>query len=89
MLNLQVVDGPDSESNGEGYTAKTEDENGGITSVEGSSNTVSNFLSIATTRSGALRASETWSLFFEIQTSTLALAIESKVQSWHRNFFKM
>ena len=78
LFNLQVVDGPDSKCDSEGYTTKAEDENGGITSVEGGSNTVSDFLSIATTRSGALRASETWSLLFEIQTSALALEIESK-----------
>ncbi len=71
--NLQIVDGPDTKGNGQSYTAEAENENGGITSIKGSSDTITDFLSIATTRSGALRASETDTLFFEIQTSAFAL----------------
>ncbi len=86
-MYLQVVYGPDTKGNSEGDSTETEDKDRGISSIKGSSNTVTDFLSITTTRSRALRASETRSLFFEIQSSAFAL-IENQLYHLLFHFIK-
>lgn len=73
LINLQVVDGPDPKPNCESQTAYTEEENRSITSIKGRSDNISYFLCIATTRTRALRAPETHTLFFKKQTGAFPL----------------
>jgi hypothetical protein len=72
---LQVVDGPDSETNRQGHSAERKNQNGCITTIESRSNSVSHFLSITTTRSRALRATETLPLLFKEHSGAFGLMV--------------
>mgnify|MGYP007080215049 CR=1 FL=1 len=70
---LQVVDSPESKDNCSDDTTKGEDEDWGITTIKGCSYSVTHFLSVAATRSRALRAAKSWALFLKIHTSAFQL----------------
>ena len=65
---LQVVHGPDSKGNCQGDTTKGKDENGSIPSIQCGSNTIPHLFGIPTTRSTALWASESRTLFFKVHS---------------------
>mmetsp|Transcript_14745 Transcript_14745/g.40786 ORF Transcript_14745/g.40786 Transcript_14745/m.40786 type:complete len:200 (+) Transcript_14745:219-818(+) len=67
--NLQVVDGPDTECNGQSDTTEGEDENWSIATIQSRSNTVADLLGVPTSWSGALRTTEAGTLLLKVHSS--------------------
>jgi len=70
---LQVVDGPDPEGDGQGDSAEAENEDGGVSAVQGGTDPVPDLLGVPAARSRALRTAESWSLLFEVHPGALGL----------------
>ena len=79
---LQVVDGPDTKRNGQGNSSERKDENWCVASVQRRSDTIPNLLGVSPARTGALWATESWSLLFKVQAS--AFGLERKKTTEHQ-----
>lgn len=73
--NLQVLHSPDSEGNSGDQSPEREEKDGSVASIESGPNTVSDLLGISPPGSGALRTTETGSLFFKIHAGTFSTVV--------------
>jgi len=73
LANLQVVDRPNTESDGQDDAAETENQDWRIAAIQRGADTITDLLGVAATRSTALRTTEPRPLLFEVHAGTFGL----------------